>query len=60
MHGQGIDLKDIELVIQWKVTCDLCILWQRFGRAARDKSLQSTALLLVESKDCDRVEEKKV
>lgn len=60
MHGQGIDLKDIELVIQWKVTCDPCILWQRFGRAARDKSLQATALLLVESKDCDRVEEKKV
>lgn len=52
-------MKDIELVIQWKVTCDPCILWQRFGRAARDKSLQATALLFVESKDCDPVEEKK-
>ena len=53
-------MKDIELVIQWKVTCDPCILWQRFGRAARDKDLQATALLFVESKDCDRAEEKKV
>ena len=59
MPAQGIDLKDIELVIQWKVTCDPCILWQRFGRAARDKNLQATALLFVESKDCDQVEEKK-
>ena len=59
MLVQGIDLKDIELVIQWKVTCDPCILWQRFGRAARDKRLQATALLFVESKDCDPVEEKK-
>jgi len=53
-------LADIELVIQWKVTCDPCILWQRFGRAARNKQLQATALLFVESKDCDQVEEKKV
>lgn len=53
---QGIDIKDIELVIQWKVTCNPCILWQRFGRAARDKQVQGTALLFVESKDCDRVE----
>ena len=57
---QGIDLTDIGLVIQWKVTCDPCILWQRFGRAARNKRLQATALLFVESKDCDQVEEKKV
>ena len=56
---QGIDLKDIELVVQWKVTCDPCILWQRFGRAARDKCLQATGLLFVESKDCDLVEEPK-
>ena len=56
---QGIDLKDIELVIQWKVTCDPCILWQRFGGAARNKQLQATALLFVESKDCDQTEEQK-
>ena len=33
---QGIDLKDIDLVIQWKVTCDPCMLWQRFGYGAHD------------------------
>ena len=53
---QGIDLKDIDLVIQWKVTCDPCMLWQRFGRGARDKDLQATALLFVESKDLDPVD----
>jgi len=57
---QGIDLTDILLVIQWKVTCDPCILWQRFGRAAHNKQLHTTVLLFVESKDCDQVEEKKV
>ncbi|KAF8054648.1 hypothetical protein FPV67DRAFT_1460618 [Lyophyllum atratum] len=29
----GMDLPDIEIVIQWKATCDLCTLWQRFGQA---------------------------
>ena len=52
---QGIDLKDIDLVIQWKVTCDPCMMWQRFGRGARDKSVQATALLFVEPKDLDPV-----
>lgn len=56
MHLQGIDLKDIDLVIQWKVTCDPCMLWQRFGRGARDKDLQATALLFVEPKDLDPVD----
>lgn len=55
-HPQGIDLKDIDLVIQWKVTCDPCMLWQRFGRGARDKEVQATALLFVESKDLDPVD----
>ncbi|KAF9788745.1 P-loop containing nucleoside triphosphate hydrolase protein [Thelephora terrestris] len=54
--GMGIDLKDIDLVVQWKVTCDPCMLWQRFGRGARDKDVQATALLFVESKDLDPVD----
>lgn len=53
---QGIDLKDIDLVIQWKVTCDPCMLWQRFGYRAHDKDVQATALLFVESKDLDSVD----
>ena len=55
-YVQGIDLKDIDLVIQWKVTCDPCMLWQRFGRGARDKDVQATALLFVEQKDLDSVD----
>lgn len=49
-------MKDIDLVIQWKVTCDPCMLWQRFGRGARDKGIQATALLFVEPKDLDPVD----
>ena len=32
------------------------MLWQRFGRGARDKELQATALLFVEPKDLDQVD----
>lgn len=32
------------------------MLWQRFGRGARDKSVQATALLFVEPKDLDPVD----
>lgn len=49
-------MKDIDLVIQWRVTCDPCMLWQRFGRGARDKELRATALLFVEPKDLDQVD----
>ena len=48
---QGMDLPDIKIVIQWKVTCDLCTLWQRFGRAARGPDQEVTAILFVEKKD---------
>ncbi|KAH7917502.1 P-loop containing nucleoside triphosphate hydrolase protein [Leucogyrophana mollusca] len=57
--GMGIDLQDIELIIQWRVTCDLCTLWQRFGRGARNPTLQATALLFVESKYLDANRQKK-
>jgi len=51
-----MDLSDIDFVVQYKNTCDPCMLWQRFGRAARDKDVQATALLFVESKDLDPVD----
>ena len=51
-----MDLSDIDLVAQYKNTCDPCMLWQRFGRAARDKDVQATAILFVESKDLDPVD----
>jgi ERCC4-related helicase len=46
-----MDLPDIKTVIQWKATCDLCTLWQRFGRAARGPDQEATAILFVEKKD---------
>ena len=60
---KGMDLPDIEIVVQWKATCTLCTLWQRFGRGARGNGYRATAILLVEKKhirlpgDADPVEE---
>jgi superfamily II DNA helicase RecQ len=48
-----MDLPDIRIVVQWKATCDLCTLWQRFGRAARGPGQEATAILFVEKKDTD-------
>jgi superfamily II DNA/RNA helicase len=45
-----LDLPDIEIVVQYKATCTLCALWQRFGRAARGVGNKGTAILLVEKK----------
>ena len=48
-----MDLSDIKYVVQWKASCDLLSLWQRFGRAARGQDQTGTAILLVEKKDTD-------
>ncbi|KIL65828.1 hypothetical protein M378DRAFT_47762, partial [Amanita muscaria Koide BX008] len=48
--GMGMDLPDIKIVVQWKATCTLCALWQRFGRGARGNGSRATAILLVEKK----------
>ena len=47
---QGIDIPDVLMVVQWKVTTDLNILIQRFGRAARNFALQAVAILIAEPK----------
>ncbi|KAH7904694.1 P-loop containing nucleoside triphosphate hydrolase protein [Hygrophoropsis aurantiaca] len=46
--GMGLDLRDVELVIQWKYTSSLCTLIQRLGRAARDGKIEATGIYLVE------------
>lgn len=56
---QEIDLPDIELVVQWRMSCDLCSLWQRFGRGARDPNCQAMAIVFVESKFFDHSRSKK-
>ncbi|KAH9833451.1 P-loop containing nucleoside triphosphate hydrolase protein [Rhodofomes roseus] len=51
--GMGINVAKIRLVVQWRLTCDLNTLWQRFGRAVRDLLLDGVAIFLVESKYFD-------
>ncbi|KAH9914882.1 P-loop containing nucleoside triphosphate hydrolase protein [Epithele typhae] len=51
--GLGIDISDIPIVVQFRATCDLDTLWQRFGRGARDLALFAVAILLVERKYFD-------
>lgn len=48
-----MDIPDIEVVVQWRVTCNLDTLWQRFGRAARGQGTTALAVLLAESKYFD-------
>ena len=50
---QGMDLPDVSTVVQWKATCDMCTLWQRFGRGGRGIGETATAILLVEKKDTE-------
>ena len=54
-----MDLPNVKIVIQWKATCTLCSLWQRFGRAARGAGLEATAILFVDKKDTDEERSKK-
>jgi superfamily II DNA/RNA helicase len=44
---QGLDLRDIELVVQWRYMSSLCTLWQRLGQAAWDPSIEVTGIYMV-------------
>lgn len=46
-----MDLPDVKVVVQYRATCGLCMLWQRFGRGARGEDTEATGVLLVEKKD---------
>ncbi|KAH9032208.1 P-loop containing nucleoside triphosphate hydrolase protein, partial [Lactarius hengduanensis] len=52
--GMGLDLRDIEIVVQWRYTQSLCMLWQRLGRAARDPSREATGIYMVEPQYTDQ------
>ncbi|KAF8417523.1 hypothetical protein L210DRAFT_3511358 [Boletus edulis BED1] len=39
---RGMDVSNITLVIQWRATCNLLALWQRFGCVARNRELRVT------------------
>ncbi|KAF8993893.1 P-loop containing nucleoside triphosphate hydrolase protein [Cyathus striatus] len=46
--GMGLDIPDIELVIQWKYVGSLCTLVQRLGRGARRPGTEATGIYFVE------------
>ncbi|QRV85971.1 Helicase conserved C-terminal domain [Ceratobasidium sp. AG-Ba] len=48
--GMGIDIPDIDLVVQYQLPQRYCILFQRIGRAARDQRRTATVVILVEPK----------
>ncbi|KAF5381621.1 hypothetical protein D9615_005404 [Tricholomella constricta] len=56
--GMGLDISDIELVIQWRYTPSLCTVTQRFGRGARQGDKEATGIYLVEPKYFDHCKKK--
>ncbi|KAG1728758.1 P-loop containing nucleoside triphosphate hydrolase protein [Suillus paluster] len=46
--GMGLDIRDVELVVQWGYISSLCTLMQRLGRAARDPSIEASSIYFVE------------
>ncbi|KAH9929414.1 P-loop containing nucleoside triphosphate hydrolase protein [Fomitopsis serialis] len=57
--GMGVNVADVRIVVQWRMPRDLNTLWQRFGRAARDLTLNAVAILLVDGRYFDEEKEKK-
>ncbi|KAI0635614.1 P-loop containing nucleoside triphosphate hydrolase protein [Trametes polyzona] len=51
--GMGMDVAKVKVVIQWRMTCDMDSLWQRWGHAARAFGTRALAILFVESKYFD-------
>ncbi|KAG1889574.1 hypothetical protein F4604DRAFT_1568887, partial [Suillus subluteus] len=43
---KGMDVPNITLIIQWRATCKLSTVWQRFGHAVRDRALRGTAVIV--------------
>ncbi|KIJ10206.1 hypothetical protein PAXINDRAFT_16777 [Paxillus involutus ATCC 200175] len=46
--GMGLDIRDIELVIQWGYVKSLCTLMQRLGRGARGTDVEATGAYFVD------------
>ncbi|PSR77233.1 hypothetical protein PHLCEN_2v7994 [Hermanssonia centrifuga] len=56
--GLGMDIMDIKLVIQYRLTCNTCALWQRIGCAAGKPDLEAIAIVYVEHKHFDAAKKK--
>ncbi|KAH7917314.1 P-loop containing nucleoside triphosphate hydrolase protein [Leucogyrophana mollusca] len=57
--GMGVDISDVRIVIQWRAMCSLSTLWQRFGRAVRDMTLEGIAILFAEKDHFDAYRKEK-
>ena len=58
-----MNIPNVEVIVQWKATCTMSMLWQRFGCAGCNPALKATAVFLVEKDHFDKIckerEEKK-
>ena len=54
-----MDVPDVELVVQWKATCTLSTLWQRFIHGGWNPALEATAVFLVEKEHFNDICKKK-
>jgi ERCC4-related helicase len=54
---QGMDLTDINIIMQYHAMCNLCMLWQRFGRGARRAGREAVEILLVDKKHTEEGQE---
>ena len=55
--AQGLDIPDVELVIQVGYIASLCTLMQCFGRGARNRHRRATAVYLVEAQHFEGTKE---
>ncbi|KAI0631312.1 P-loop containing nucleoside triphosphate hydrolase protein [Trametes polyzona] len=51
--GMGVDIRDVKIVVQWRLSCNMDTLVQRIGRAARGPGTEAVAVILVEGKYFD-------
>jgi superfamily II DNA/RNA helicase len=57
MIGQGLDVRSIKIVVQYRVPDSLSTLAQRLGRGGRDHTLEAVGILLAEAEHFDEVKE---
>jgi superfamily II DNA/RNA helicase len=50
---KGIDISDIDIVVQYQVPGKFCTLYQRFGRTSRDRQRHGLAVLIAEPRYFD-------
>ncbi|KAB5595270.1 hypothetical protein CTheo_1348 [Ceratobasidium theobromae] len=56
--GMGIDIPDIDIVVQYQLASKYCTISQRFGRAGRNPTRKAKSVLLVEPKYFDDTKQK--